>query len=331
MEQNKNFLTLEDLVKMSDENYTKLLKENKITNILKGIGLFSDQSIKNTVLILTQSPEATCVKRMDDWNFYKRSVKKSEKSIKVISHFIAKNEKDYTDEYGNTFTKTEEKLSMKVGHVFDISQTEGKNFAYGNTNKETICTHFDSAKKALEETIKDFAISYEDVQDNGTIDFENHKIVIKNGMTLEDTLSELIKQVSRALIATRTRDGFIGLTDKEVGSMPLIETDCVEYAVKSKLGLELPDVDYFKKIATWDENQQNAFKENLNIVRSVSHQVLSNFESAIERSIRELDKKMKEQEQPETEPIEEQKVQAQPAENTKKSKTKSKTSEVQQC
>ena len=119
----RNIKALEELTKQSDEKYIELLKNNQLTKILRAIGLFPDQTITNDVLIITQKPEATCVKRMRDWNYYKRSVNKNEKAIKVISHYIEKYDQDFTDEQGNIYTKGVEKLKTDLGYLFDISQT----------------------------------------------------------------------------------------------------------------------------------------------------------------------------------------------------------------
>ena len=142
----RNIKALEELTKQSDEKYIELLKNNQLTKILRAIGLFPDQTITNDVLIITQKPEATCVKRMRDWNYYKRSVNKNEKAIKVISHYIEKYDQDFTDEQGNIYTKGVEKLKTDLGYLFDISQTNGKEYDYLNSNRENLAKHFDVVK-----------------------------------------------------------------------------------------------------------------------------------------------------------------------------------------
>ena len=67
MEDNKKFMSLDDLVKMGNENYIKMINEGKITDIFRAIGLFPNQTVTNDVLILSQMPNATCVKRMKEW------------------------------------------------------------------------------------------------------------------------------------------------------------------------------------------------------------------------------------------------------------------------
>ncbi len=328
MEQNTKPVTLEDLSKRADEAYVKLIKEDKVKDLLKTLGKFSDQNPKNAILIADQFPNATCVKRMDNWNFYKRSINKNEKSIKVIAHYITKNENDFSDEYGNTYTKSTEKLSVKVGHVFDISQTNGRDYPYVNTNKENVCKHFESAKKALEDTVKDFTVEYSDINTESNTNFESKKITIKDGLTLETTLDSLIKEVSKVLVNTRSRDGFMGIDNEEFRD---IESKCVHYSVCSKTGLDLPDVD-LSSISKMSDQDIELFKDNVNLIRSCSHQMISNFENAIERSVRELDKKEKELEKEKEEKTAdktEEKAEQPAKKTTRTRKSKTKESEAE--
>ena len=285
MEEVKKTTTLEDLTNSANEQYRQLLSEDKLENLLRAIGLFPDQTITNDVLILSQKPDAICVKRMKEWNYYRRSVKKAEKAIKVISHHIEKYDKDYTDESGNIYTQGIEKLKTDVGYVFDISQTEGKEFNYLNSNKESIAQHFEVAKKALETTAKGYTFEYQNQDEKSKIDWENKKVFIKDGMSVNEVINELIDNVSKILLTTRGQEGL-----KNIDEM---EQNCVVYAVNSKLGLELPKYDF--KVSNLTDEGKEQFKGNLQRVRSVTKQMLSNFENAIERAIRNLDKQMEEE------------------------------------
>ena len=128
--QKKSVMTLDEVSRIAQDSYLKILNENRIKDLLKGIGLFYDQDVLNTVLIMEQNPKATCVKTFDSWQFYKRRIKKSELSIKTIAHIKETVEEQALDEDGNVYTKSNKKIKIVVGHVFDISQTEGKDYPY---------------------------------------------------------------------------------------------------------------------------------------------------------------------------------------------------------
>ncbi len=318
MTENKTYTTLEELTEKANNEYLQYLKDNKLTDILRAIGLFPDQTITNDVLILSQNPNAICVKRMKEWNYYHRSVKKSEKAIKVISHHIDKSDRAYTDENGNVYTQGVEKLKTDVGYVFDISQTEGKEYEYLNSNKETIAKHFEAAKKALENTARGYTFVYQDQDENSKIDWQNKVVYIKDGLSIDDLINSLIKDVSQILLSTRRDEGLQNVSD--------FENNCVIYAVNSKLGLELPNLSF--DVNNLNETGMQELKGNLQKVRSVTKQLLSNFESTIEHSVRNLDKKI-EQQEPKTPKIEtiEEKTQEKPKKT--RAKVKKAESEVQ--
>lgn len=316
-------ITLEDLTNAASENYLKFIKEGQIKSILRNIGLFCDHTIDNDVLILLQNPNATCVKRLTEWNYYKRNVKKNEKAIKIISHHIYNKNLGFSEK-GKVYTDGVEKLAVEVGYLFDISQTEGKNFEYLNTNKETLAKFFDNTKKALEYTAKDYSFVYDDTTDNYAIDEENKVIHIKNGMTLDETINALVKSVAKVVLNSRN---YNGLKESEVANINEIELYGTIYAVNSRLGLDLPEYN-FDDIQNWSDNNLGLFKTNLQKIRSVSKQLISNVESSIEYAVRNLNhEKSKEKEREKSEQTETK--EGVKEEKPKKSRKKQSESEVQ--
>ncbi len=316
-------ITLEDLTNAASENYLKFIKEGQIKSILRNIGLFCDHTIDNDVLILLQNPDATCVKRLTEWNYYKRNVKKNEKAIKIISHHIYNKNLGFSEK-GKVYTDGVEKLAVEVGYLFDISQTEGKNFEYLNTNKETLAKFFDNTKKALEYTAKDYSFVYDDTTDSYTIDEENKTIHVKNGMTLDETINVLVKSVAQVVLNSRN---YNGLKESEIANINEIELYGTIYAVNSRLGLDLPEYN-FDDIQNWSDNNIGLFKTNLQKIRSVSKQLISNVESSIEYAVRNLNReKSKEKENEKSEQTESKEEVKE--EKPKKSRKKQSESEVQ--
>ena len=107
-----------------------------------------------------------------------------------------------------------------------------------------------------------------------------------------------------------------------------IEYNCALYAIKSKLDFNLPDFNSDVITDLSDENKLE-FKNNLQKVRSVTMQLLSNFKTAIEIAIRGLDKQtQKETEETKEKQENESRVKASEERTTaKKTKAKSKKAE----
>ena len=320
----EKMITLEDLTSAANDNYLKFLKEGQVKSILRNIGLFADHTIDNDVLILLQNPNATCVKRLTEWNFYKRNIKKNEKAIKIISHHIYSNNLGGKEKDGKIYVDGIEKLKVEVGYVFDISQTEGKNYEYLNTNKENIAKYFDNVKNALEHTAKGYDFVYEDCAENYKIDKDNHKIIIKDGMTLGDTIDTLIRVVAEVALDARRS---YGISMEKNNKIHDIEIAGTVYAVNSKLGLDLPEFN-FDEIQTWTDEDLNLFKSNLQKIRSASKQIIANVGNSGEYAVRNLAKEksetkeeVKEETAVETENIKEK------VKSTRTTRSKKKTSE----
>jgi len=86
---------------------------------LKAMSLFHHYSFHNCLLIVMQKPEATHVAGFRKWQLMNRYVRKGEKGIAIIFPMKVKITDSGEDE-------DEVILRFKVGHVFDISQTEGE-------------------------------------------------------------------------------------------------------------------------------------------------------------------------------------------------------------
>ena len=321
----KNYATVESLTTQANEQYLKYLSEGNLRDILKVMGLMPDYTVMNDVLIMSQMPDVKLVKRLTGWNKDGRKVKEHQKSLKIISPCLKKYNQDYTDENGNVYTKGIEKLDLSVGHVFDISQTVGRDYPYLNTYKETIAKFFEAAKNSLERTAKGYKFEYVDQEPFAKMDKENKVIYIKDGLSIDELINTLVNQTTRVLIDSRRPEG---LTSKIVENIDDIEYNCALYAIKSKLGLNLPDFNS-DVITNLSDEEKLEFKNNLQKVRSVTMQLLSNFETAIEIAIRGLDKQtQKETEETKEKQENENEVKASEERTTaKKTKAKSKKAE----
>ena len=332
--ENKNITTVKSLIDKEKELYPQMIKDNKLTDILRGIAFLSDQTLENVILLINQKEDVTCVKRFKEWNFYKRRIIKEQNSLKTISGYVEKQNLSEVEEQGKVYVNGVDKLKIEVGHVFDISQTEGKEYEFLNSNKESVAKHFEAVKKALERTARDYKFEYKDIENNVQVDKENKVITIKDGQTINEVINTLVREVGKVLLETRK---YTGLSVEDEPEIDEIEKNMVVYTFNKKLGLDLPEYN-FDKVATFSDEKIEKFKWNLQRNRSVTKQMLSNVETAIERAVRDNEKKLAEQsEQPtETQPTE-QEPQEQVAEvgkveekkTTKTRKKKQQESEVE--
>ena len=112
------------------------------------LGRFPRYSAGNTLLIWSQKPEATHVAGFHKWKDLGRQVKKGEKGIMILAPIVRR-----------IATKAEEEeerlFGFKTAHVFDISQTAGKDLpsfaeVHGNPGEHLTRLHKALADSGIE-------------------------------------------------------------------------------------------------------------------------------------------------------------------------------------
>jgi len=284
MQENKNYLTAGDLIRQANADFIQYIKNGKYKDLLLSMSNLNCYSITNQILIHSQNPNAKCVNNLKVWNYNHRNVKKGETAIQII----APNKEKTQIENSNENTQDSEVFSYKVSNVFDISQTDGKDFYDLEFTKENTLQNFETIKEALERLPRDFEIKFMPIDDviDGYCDFSNKCLIIKEGMSFEKTLKSLIYQVGHALNNSRIRNNFNGLTSKELKNIKRIENESIAFVVANRLGLE-SSLSYSKELESLDDESILKFKKNLDIIRSVSYQMLSGIEPSLQKQIKE--------------------------------------------
>lgn len=109
---------LRELEKLSEEARLGVLRE-----WLRTVARFHRYSLHNTWLILLQRPDATLVAGYRAWKKMGRYVRPGEKGIAII---VPRRYKVEVIDPETGEVRVEEKIYFSTGHVFDISQTEGR-------------------------------------------------------------------------------------------------------------------------------------------------------------------------------------------------------------
>jgi antirestriction protein ArdC len=99
-------------------------KSQRLIEYLKTMGRFHKYSLGNAILIGFQKPDATHVAGFRTWKRLGRHVKKGEHGIAIMAPIVYRKKK--TGDSDNKESEDEEVRTFKTVHVFDISQTDGK-------------------------------------------------------------------------------------------------------------------------------------------------------------------------------------------------------------
>src|SRR6266446_241270 len=100
------------------EAVEKLADSDTFAAWLRARGAFHDYSFNNTLLIVSQRPDATQVAGYKTWQKLGRQVRKGEHGIRILAPCVVKRETDSGEETRSMFFRTVS--------VFDVSQTDGE-------------------------------------------------------------------------------------------------------------------------------------------------------------------------------------------------------------
>ena len=199
------------------------------------VRLPQNYSAQNLILIFHQKPNATYVQGFSGWKHKERKVKKGEKGISIFAPIIVKQEVEKEDpETGNTAKEAIEKLrGFKVTHVWDVSQTEGKELPEDEVI--FIPTGRDPAE-FLDTLIKQFTLKV--VNTTGKAFVQNNTIGVPINATVDKKLFYLLG--SAASIIARE----VGVKKKII---PFVQWS-IPFVIMQKNGVEVsPFEDWFTK------------------------------------------------------------------------------------
>lgn len=169
-------------------------KSAQLKEVLEVMAKFPHYSFGNCMLIAMQKPDATAVQGFQSWKKLGRWVRKGEKGIGIIAPLVYKN-KDEVDADGDYTLR-----GFKVVHVYDVSQTEGKELPEFQRATGDPGQHID----AIEKVIRGYGIELK-YQDTGSgAEGESHKgkIIIKPGHEPAERFSTLVHELAHELLHT---------------------------------------------------------------------------------------------------------------------------------
>ena len=246
---------------------------------------FHNYSPRNIQLILMQNPEASHVASFKKWkDEFERSVNKGEKSLRIFAPITLKRRDPKTnepllDENGNEQTF----MSFKLVPVFDVSQTNGKELPkpiyelegtyedYGNLYK--------SAKEVSEANGVPLSFSKDTKGSNGFYSVNNNEIVIKQGMSEQQTLKTIFQMAHSDLHnMEKLQETPLKRSTAE------LQAESVAFVVASHYGLDTSEYS-FGYLATWtdDPNGLSDLEGQIKIVQKEADSLISRIDKTLEK------------------------------------------------
>lgn len=291
---------IEELVGRIDEGVREVFQSENYVNYLKIMSRFHSYSVRNTILIRLQKPEAQLVAGYRDWQRkFQRHVKKGAKAIWILSPVTVKAKQaagaKTQGEEDNAKTEREEEetnrtrtVAFTYKPVYDVSDTEGKPLPellhnlIGNV--EGYQEFLYAARK-----VSPVTICFQPIKGSarGYFSFAENRIVLRPGMEETQTLKTLIHEMTHSLLHNKA-----ALQERQEKGLAMdkntIETEAesTAFVVCQYFGVDTSEYS-FPYITSWSSSRETKeLKDSLSTIRSTAGMLIDELETRL-RQIRE--------------------------------------------
>lgn len=271
---------------------------------LKAMAKFHSYSFGNVMLILMQRPDASLVAGFNKWKKdFGRSVKKGERGIQIIAPVnrrkLVKQDRldpasgkpvlgpDGKPEKEPVFVQYQ---SFRVTHVFDVSQTEGRELpTLGVDELSAEVTDFDTLFSVVE-SLSPVPVEYRKPQaSKGCYNRLEQKIYINEGMSQAQTIKTLIHETAHALLHSAPDAETKDRRTKEV------EAESIAYVVCQHFGIDTSDYS-FPYVTGWSRGKElKELKASLDCISKTAAGMINGIEKACPEMSRGAEVKRKEE------------------------------------
>jgi len=236
-----------------------------LTQYLSAMARFHNYSFGNVMLIARQKPQATNVAGIRTWNSLGRFVKRGEKGILILAPMIGRKKADSAAEATEDAKQSQAQLyGFRAVYVFDISQTEGKDFPTLTEVQGDVSGYRERLVKFVES--QGIALNYSDKIAPAKGLSHGGKITLLSGMQSAEEFSTLAHEIAHEMLHRGDRRT---LTTKQVRET---EAEAVAFVVCQSIGLDSgsSSADY---IQIW-HGDANLLRESLEAVQQTAAVIL---------------------------------------------------------
>lgn len=282
-----------DLIKRNDtralskhlkEGVKNYLNSEKYKQFLTVMSKFHQYSPRNIQFLIAQNPNVSHVASFKGWkDNFDRNVKKGEKSLRIFAPLTIKERDPKTgkvllDKEGKEKTKT----IFKLVPVFDVEQTEGKELPrpvqelQGNHDK--YASIYRATKSFAEEQGVTLSFDKNLTTSNGYFSPKQHAIVIKSGMSEQQTLKTIFHELAHMHL--KHEKGNIDISHAE------LQAESVAYVVASHFGFDTSEYS-FGYLASWspDKETLEQLENQLVIVQKEAKELIRKLDDSLERTL----------------------------------------------
>ena len=287
---NKDTKALAEHLKEGMKNY---LDSEQFKSFLDTMSKFHNYSLNNIHLLKMQNPNVSQVASFNKWKTdFERTVKKGSKALKIWVPYQVKtkisanqNELSFSPSENEMEDKEVTVTRFKLGNVFDVSQTEGKELPKAINELTGSVKDYEDLYRAAKAVSMDnqVPISFEDIKResaNGYYSPDENRIVISKGLKGQE---HILKTIFHEMAHSDLHRGTNAQYGDDQYRKQELQAESVAYVVANHFGFDTSSYS-FGYLAIWakDKNGFEDMVEQLQIVQKEAKSLIDRMNAKLE-------------------------------------------------
>ena len=287
---NKDTKALAEHLKEGMKSY---LDSEQFKSFLDTMSKFHNYSLNNIHLLKMQNPNVSRVASFNKWKTdFERTVKKGSKALKIWVPYQVKtkisanqNELSFSPSENEMEEKEVTVTRFKLGNVFDISQTEGKELPKAINELTGSVKDYEDLYRAAKAVSMDnqVSISFEDIKResaNGYYSPDDNRIVISKGLKGQE---HILKTIFHEMAHSDLHRGTNAQYGDDQYRKQELQAESVAYVVANHFGFDTSSYS-FGYLAIWakDKNGFEDMVEQLQVVQKEAKSLIDRMDAKLE-------------------------------------------------
>ena len=287
---NKDTKALAEHLKEGMKNY---LDSEQFRSFLDMMSKFHNYSLNNIHLLKMQNPNVSHVASFNKWKTdFERTVKKGSKALKIWVPYQVKtkipvnqNELSFSPSENEMEEKEVTVTRFKLGNVFDVSQTEGKELPKAINELTGSVKDYEDLYRAAKAVSMDnqVPISFEDIKKesaNGYYSPDENRIVISKGLKGQE---HILKTIFHEMAHSDLHRGTNAQYGDDQYRKQELQAESVAYVVANHFGFDTSSYS-FGYLAIWakDKNGFEDMVEQLQVVQKEAKSLIDRMDAKLE-------------------------------------------------
>ncbi|HEV0349680.1 TPA: toprim domain-containing protein [Streptococcus pneumoniae] len=287
---NKDAKALAEHLKEGMKNY---LDSEQFKSFLDTMSKFHNYSLNNIHLLKMQNPNVSRVASFNKWKAdFDRTVKKGSKALKIWVPYQVKtkisanqNELSFSPSENEMEEKEVTVTRFKLGNVFDVSQTEGKELPKAINELTGDVKDYEDLYRAAKAVSMDnqVSISFEEINresTNGYYSPDENRIVISKGLKGQE---QILKTIFHEMAHADLHRGSNAQYGDDQYRKQELQAESVAYVVANHFGFDTSSYS-FGYLAIWakDKNGFEDMVEQLQVVQKEAKSLIDRMDAKLE-------------------------------------------------